>query len=249
MSDTETALALAPDSALAWSLAAHLWEMVSRLHGQGQKLSDENGWRHHRVDALEHRAALDSGNSSRPPSSDGLSKAGKSHRRTASLRKKSGRKKGRQAGRKGPALRQSEHADEVIDHYPQACRQWGNALSGDSDSYVCRQVFDLPEPAALKVPERCANQVICNVCRIAARATFPLQDGERLSAVVSCLPERSLPCARAPPSARAVHQNARRASPFYNILARLFHWPEFLGGTGLAKGGELFLYSAARTVP
>jgi transposase len=57
-----------------------------------------------RLATLERRLGLNSENSSKPPSSDGLNKppAGKNKgRRTTSLREKSGRKPGGQKGHKG----------------------------------------------------------------------------------------------------------------------------------------------------
>jgi hypothetical protein len=67
-----------------------------------------------RVEELERRLGLNSTNSSKPPSSDGL----KRERRVQSLRKPSGKKSGGQEGHEGKTLRQVELPDEVIDHYP-----------------------------------------------------------------------------------------------------------------------------------
>ena len=60
-----------------------------------------------RLDELERRLGLNSTNSGKPPSSDGLSKppAGKQkRRRTGSLREKSGRKPGGQKGHEGETV-------------------------------------------------------------------------------------------------------------------------------------------------
>ena len=68
-----------------------------------------------RVKALEGRLMLNSGNSSKPPSSDGLVKPA-----PKSLRLKGQRPVGGQKGHEGNTLRQSARVDEVIAH-------WGGA--------------------------------------------------------------------------------------------------------------------------
>src|ERR1017187_5121506 len=69
-----------------------------------------------RVEELEARLSKDSHNSSKPPSSDGLSK------KTRSLRVASGAKPGGQFGRVGKALKRTNEVDVVIEHpLPQHC--------------------------------------------------------------------------------------------------------------------------------
>src|SRR6266446_7531071 len=104
-----------------------------------------------RVEELERRLGLNSSNSGKPPSSDGLKK----ETRVKSLREPSGKKSGGQAGHEGKTLRQVETPDEVIDHYPPVCAGCGRALGAAvSTDYQKRQVFDLPEPQPLQVTER-----------------------------------------------------------------------------------------------
>ncbi len=112
--------AIVPAAAPAWSLAAHLWGLAEGGAAGARDLSAENERLRRRAAEtgirqcassrppreLEYSAALDSENSSKPPSSDGLRKAGPGERRTASLRRRSGRKPGGQAGRAGHTLRQ-----------------------------------------------------------------------------------------------------------------------------------------------
>jgi transposase len=116
-----------------------------------------------RLATLERRLGLNSENSSKPPSSDGLNSkppssdglnkppAGKNKgRRTTSLREKSGRKPGGQKGHKGWTLRQVAEPDRTADHFPEVCRHCGSSLSaGMATGYGARQVFDLPEPRPL----------------------------------------------------------------------------------------------------
>ena len=65
-----------------------------------------------RIDYLEKQLAKDSHNSSKPPSSDGLSKRKK--KRTRSMRKRSGKKNGGQEGHLGKTLCMSETPDNRI---------------------------------------------------------------------------------------------------------------------------------------
>src|SRR5260370_20702101 len=73
---------------------------------------------------LERRLGLNSSNSGKPPSSDGLKKPA----RVKSLRERSGNKPGGQKGHKGETLRQVTNPDDVVDHYPLACSTCGVTL-------------------------------------------------------------------------------------------------------------------------
>ena len=61
-----------------------------------------------RLDAVEAKLGMNSDNSSKPPSSDGLAK------KTSSLRESSGKKAGGQKSHKGTTLRQAEQPDELV---------------------------------------------------------------------------------------------------------------------------------------
>ncbi len=102
-----------------------------------------------RNEDFERRLSLNSSNSSKPPSSDGLKKP-KAEPRTKSQRGKSGNKPGGQKGHKGATLCQTADPAHVEDHFPPVCGQCGSALSpAMAQSYAARQVFDLPEPQPL----------------------------------------------------------------------------------------------------
>src|SRR5712692_9260630 len=99
---------------------------------------------------LERRLGLNSSNSGKPPSSDGLTKPA----RVRSLREPSGKKPGGQKGHKGETLRQVTDPNEVVNHYPPACSMCGVGLDPKTSvGHSARQVFDLPEPAPLVVTE------------------------------------------------------------------------------------------------
>src|SRR3979411_484200 len=77
-----------------------------------------------RLAELERRLGLNSSNSGKPPSSDGLKKPV----RVSSLRGSSGKKSGGQKGHPGGTLCRVETPDATIEHYPEACAACGEAL-------------------------------------------------------------------------------------------------------------------------
>jgi transposase len=154
-----------------------------------------------RIAELERRLGLNSANSGRPPSSDGLKKLV----RVGSLREASGRKTGGQPGHPGKTLSRTEAPDARIDHFPQICAGCGAALSEVmAMDHTARQVFDLPEPKPLVVTEHRAHTCCCPACGTQTRSAFPAgvtaptQYGARLAACVlylqnyQLLPEKRL---------------------------------------------------------
>ncbi len=84
-----------------------------------------------------------SSNSSKPPSSDGLSKL----LRTNSLRQKGKNKSGGQLGHKGETLKQTQAPDKIERHKLMACPRCASSLiSTESFGILKRQVFDIPLP-------------------------------------------------------------------------------------------------------
>src|SRR3954471_6835954 len=113
---------------------------------------------------LERRLGLNSSNSGKPPSSDGLHKP-KREPRTRSLREPSGKPSGGQKGHKGETLRQVADPNVTIDHYPETCGICGLALTAAMATRCsARQVFDLPEPQPLIVTEHRAYRCHCGRC-------------------------------------------------------------------------------------
>jgi len=151
-------------------------------------LQAENAMLRSRIAELERRLGLDSSNSGKPPSSDGLKKQPS---RVRSLRERSGRKSGGQQGHRGETLRQVETPDEVVDHLPPTCGGCGASLAGSvSTDYAARQVFDLPEPPPLVVTEHRAHVCCCADCGTQTQGQFPegvaapVQYGARIGAIV-----------------------------------------------------------------
>jgi transposase len=141
-----------------------------------------------RIAELERQLGLNSGNSGKPPSSDGLKKKPV---RVSSLREKSGKKSGGQKGHPGETLRRSETPDDTIDHFPQVCAGCGEALSeAMATDHIARQVFDLPKPQPLIVTEHRAHNCCCTACGTQTRANFPddvkapVQYGPRIAGIV-----------------------------------------------------------------
>ena len=71
-----------------------------------------------RIAELERQLGLNSANSGKPPSSDGLKKK---PCRVGSLRERSGKKPGGQPGHPGKTLSRTETPDVTVDHFPSAC--------------------------------------------------------------------------------------------------------------------------------
>ena len=150
-----------------------------------------------RVQELEARLNKDSHNSSKPPSSDGLSK------KPISLRKKSGKPSGGQPGHPGRTLQQVANPDTVLLHSSPTCQACGHSLeSGQAREEERRQVFDLP-PLRLHVTEHRSLSKVCPVCQTCNRASFPptvtqpVQYGERIQALAVYLMQyQLLPFAR-----------------------------------------------------
>src|SRR5450432_527343 len=79
-----------------------------------------------RIAELERQLGLNSSNSGKPPSSDGLKKKPV---RVASLRERSGRKSGGQKGHPGKTLSRTDTPDATIDHFPETCPECGGPLN------------------------------------------------------------------------------------------------------------------------
>jgi transposase len=134
----------------------------------------------------------DSHNSGLPPSADPPgAKAANGVRRTRSLRRKSGKRVGGQAGHRGATLRRVEFPDRLRVHAPRRCRSCAASLVECAVvGYSRRRVFDLP-PAALEVIEHRAQVKRCGMCGARTPARFPrgvnapVQYGERARAVAT----------------------------------------------------------------
>ena len=170
-------------------LPAEVEELIASLNRQILALQAE-------VAELRRRLGLDSSNSSKPPSSDGLRKK---PRVSGSLRGRSGKPSGGQKGHQGGTLRQVADPDFVVRHEACACGHCGWPLDPKSAKEIeKRQVFDLPERPLL-VTEHQASIYRCAQCRGVTKAEFPdgvvspTQYGERIKAAAIYLNIHQLP--------------------------------------------------------
>ena len=135
-------------------------------------LLEENAKLRAKVEELEARLKANSSNSSKPPSSDGFGKPSNEKR---SLRKRSGKKPGGQAGHPGGTLARKATPDIVERHFPEVCEHCGAVHGADAEmkALETRQVLDLPEPRPLVAADHVGYGTRCAHCGKLSRAAFP----------------------------------------------------------------------------
>jgi len=118
------------------------------------------------IQEFEGRLSLNSRNSSKPPSSDGLAKPA-----PKSLRPKGQRRSGGQMGHEGHTLRQSSQVDQTVENKgPQQCSACHSPLDYNA-VHERRQVFELPVLRAQVIE----HQVLRSTCRcgVVHTGSFP----------------------------------------------------------------------------
>ena len=139
-------------------------EVIGVLQQQISWQEQEMGVLKQEVQRLQERLKKDSHNSHFPPSSDRF------QRQPRSLRKKSGKKAGGQAGHQGNTLHLSETPDEVIVHAVERCATCHRDLRREPSQQVeRRQVVDLP-PKRLVIREHRAECKVCPTCQQVTQA-------------------------------------------------------------------------------
>lgn len=135
------------------------------LKAENQKLKQEN-------QELRQRLNLNSQNSHKPPSSDGLKKK-------PALEKKRVGKSGGQPGHPGKTLEMVEKPDQEVVHHAEKCVGCEREFSREDVGKIVsrRQVFDIPRPS-LEVTEHQLGEIIC--CGKKQYGKFPADVGNRV---------------------------------------------------------------------
>ena len=137
---------------------------------------------------LRRRLGMDSNNSHKPPSSDGLNKK----TTKPGLPKNKNSTNGGQPGHKGNTLKRVTSPDRVKVHLPQQCQCCGREFSADDAHEIIqnRQVFDLPEPKLEVTEHRLAQIECCGHIQLGAyppEVTASVQYGPGVRALVTKL--------------------------------------------------------------
>lgn len=189
-----------------------LVEVVEKQSQEIKELKEENRY-------LKSRLNLNSNNSSKPPSSDGLKK------NNISLRKKSGKKPGGQKGHKGYYLKKSPIPDIIRRRSVDFCSNCGSFLANVSVSKQrSRQVFDIPE-VKMEVTEYRCEEKTCPKCGHRNSSIFPegvtkdAQYGKRLKAQVNYLSaSQFIPFERLQDFYESVYNHHISQATFYNMI-------------------------------
>ena len=146
-----------------------------------------------RLQQVEDRVSKNSGNSSKPPSTDGYEKPAPKSRR-----KRSGKKSGGQPGHAGHTLKMVEKPDAIVTHMVEQCAHCEKSLRHVSARAVeKRQVLDVPE-IRLLATEHQAEVKACPHCQQLTAAVFPLgitqavQYGQRIKGQMTYFHEYQL---------------------------------------------------------
>ena len=165
-----------------------LKELIYRLLEENAQLRKEIAQLKAENAELRRRLEADSGNSHKPPSSDGYKKK----TTKPGLPKDGSKKRGGQTGHKGNTLKRVSVPDRIEIHRPQHCSCCGRHFSAEEaqETSQSRQVFDLPEPKLEIIEHRLAQVECCgrhHVGEYPQEVTASVQYGPGVRALVTKL--------------------------------------------------------------
>jgi transposase len=158
-----------------------LKDLVSVLLRRIEVLESENVALRAENAELRSRLNLNSKNSHKPPSSDGLSKK-------PGLPKNSPKKSGGQFGHKGKTLKMVDQPDKVVLHHAPSCPCCTKVFSASDVIFIeqKRQIFDIPEPR-IEVTEHRLGPIFCcgrlHFGSFPPEVSQPVQYGSRIRAL------------------------------------------------------------------
>ena len=175
-----------------------------------------------RIADLEARLNKNSGNSSKPPSSDGYQKSIQNNRQ------KSGKATGGQAGHEGRTLAKVANPDKSIEHkIPETC-DCGCNLNDVPSIKKTRQVFDIPKPR-IQVTEYVTHEAVCPGCGKVHKTEFPTgvnqptQYGENMQGLMNYLTQYQLiPLERAAEAIRDITGQSVSEGTLVNVAKSLY---------------------------
>jgi len=147
------------------ALVLELLQRVSKLEKENIELKKENIELKKENSELKARLNLNSKNSSKPPSTDGL-------RKKPAFEKPKNGKHGGQEDHKGKTLKMVEKPDNIVVGCVEKCGCGKNLSSQPFEVVGRRQVFEIPEPKLI-VTEHQNIQVVCPVCAKVHQSGFP----------------------------------------------------------------------------
>ena len=193
---------------------------LDALQAENERLSREN-------EELRARLNLNSKNSSKPPSSDGLKKPIKNSR------KKSGKPSGGQFGHKGRTLEKVQNPDEVVEYKTPSTCECGRSMDNVETVKKTRQVFDIPKPK-ITVTEHVTYETVCPGCGKVHETDFPhevaqpTQYGENMQALMSYLTQYQLiPLERAAEAIRDITGQSISQGTLVNVAQNLYKKLEY----------------------
>ena len=145
-------------------------EEIEQLKAENAGLKSQLAQALERVAQLEAQLALNSRNSSKPPSSDAFVRPPKKR----SLRKASGKKPGAQSGHEGHTLNWNDHPDQIVEHFPEQCSECHTELREvEVATWQSHQVLDLPQVFKLTTTAHRAGLKKCPHCHKVNPASLP----------------------------------------------------------------------------